>query len=55
MNLGGLYLAVYDVSQDRERVKVVGILERHGVRVQKSAFEMPLAEATRSARSGQRD
>ena len=42
-----LYLAVYDLSGDREREHVAGILEGFGLRVQKSAFECRL---TRSAR-----
>jgi CRISPR-associated protein Cas2 len=33
------YLAIYDVSKDRERDHVAGVLEGYGLRVQKSAFE----------------
>jgi CRISPR-associated endonuclease Cas2 len=47
MNRGGLYLAVYDVAQDRERNRLASVLEHYGVRVQKSAFEVRLSKAHR--------
>lgn len=36
------YVAVYDVTDDKERNKVVKALEAVGFRVQKSVFECPL-------------
>ncbi len=41
------YVAVYDVSADRERDRVAKVLEGFGMRVQKSAFELRLTPATR--------
>jgi CRISPR-associated protein Cas2 len=41
------YVAVYDVSSDRERERVAKVLEGFGVRVQYSAFELRLTSATR--------
>lgn len=48
MNRGGLYLAIYDVTDDRERGHVADILEGFGVRIQKSAFEIRLTKTHRS-------
>ena len=42
-----LFLACYDVTEDREREKVAEVLEGVGLRVQRSVFECRL---TRSAR-----
>src|SRR4051812_41368715 len=42
-----LYLACYDVADDRERERVADVLEGVGLRVQRSVFECRL---TRSAR-----
>ena len=42
-----LYLACYDVTDDRERDRAAGVLEGFGLRVQKSVFECRL---TRSGR-----
>jgi CRISPR-associated protein Cas2 len=53
MNRGGLYLAVYDVTEDRERTKVADILECYGVRIQKSAFEVRLSKGHRSRLLGE--
>ncbi|MCP5517575.1 MAG: CRISPR-associated endonuclease Cas2 [Verrucomicrobiales bacterium] len=41
------YVAVYDVSEDRERDRVAKVLEGFGMRVQYSAFELRLTPATR--------
>lgn len=43
-----LYLAVYDVSEDRERERVAKLLEACGVRIQKSVFEIRANRALRS-------
>ncbi len=48
MTRGGLYLAIYDVTDDRERGRVADILEGFGVRVQKSAFEIRLTKTHRA-------
>lgn len=48
MNRGGLYLAIYDVTDNRERGRVSDILEGFGVRVQKSAFELRLSKTHRT-------
>lgn len=40
------YVAVYDVSADRERDRVAKVLEGFGMRVQKRAFELRLTSAT---------
>ena len=36
------YVVAYDIVEDRARVRIAGILERFGVRVQKSVFECRL-------------
>lgn len=41
------YVAVYDMSDDRERTRVATVLEGFGLRVQFSAFELRLSPATR--------
>jgi len=41
------YVAVYDVSDDRERSRVAAVLEGFGLRVQFSAFELRLTPATK--------
>jgi CRISPR/Cas system-associated endoribonuclease Cas2 len=41
------YVAVYDVSDARERRRLAGVLEGFGLRVQESAFEMRLTPAAR--------
>ncbi len=41
------YVAVYDVSEDRERRLVAKVLEGYGLRVQYSAFELRLTPTTR--------
>ncbi len=41
------YLAVFDLSRDRERVKVAKCLEGFGIRVQKSVFECRLTRGGR--------
>lgn len=43
-----LYLAVYDITENRERDRVAGVLEGWGVRVQESVFEVRLTKATQS-------
>lgn len=48
MQRGALYLAVYDVSADRERTRLASLLEGYGVRIQKSAFEVRLDRAARA-------
>lgn len=35
-----LHIACYDVADDRRRARVARLLLRHGVRVQKSVFEV---------------
>lgn len=42
------YLAVYDVTQDRERNALADLLEGFGIRVQKSAFECDLTRGSRA-------
>lgn len=41
------YVAVYDVTEDRERNRVAKILEGFGLRVQYSAFELRLTPSQR--------
>jgi len=41
------YVAVYDVSDARERRRLAGVLEGFGLRVQESAFELRLTPAGR--------
>jgi CRISPR-associated protein Cas2 len=36
------YVVVYDVEDDRARVRIAKVMERFGVRVQKSVFECRL-------------
>ena len=48
MNRGGLYLAIYDLTDDRERTRLADLLEGYGARVQKSAFEVRLARTHRT-------
>ncbi len=40
-----LTLIIYDISQTKERNKMVKFLKRYGIRVQKSAFEAVLSNA----------
>ena len=35
-----IVLVIYDISENRRRARMVKCLERYGVRVQKSAFEV---------------
>lgn len=42
------YLAVYDVTNDRERYRVAKVLEGFGVRIQKSAFECLLSKGRKT-------
>jgi CRISPR-associated protein Cas2 len=42
---GNEYVAVYDVSGDRERTRVAKVLEGFGQRIQFSAFELRLSAA----------
>lgn len=49
MKKGGLYLAVYDVTIDRERTRVAHLLEGYGLRIQKSAFELRLTKDQRAS------
>jgi len=37
-----LYLATYDISLHRERIRIARLLSGYGVRVQKSVFEVRL-------------
>ena len=48
VNRGGLYLAIYDLSENRERARVADFLEGFGIRVQKSAFELRLSKTHRA-------
>ena len=43
------YLAIYDVTHDREREKVATLLEGFGHRVQYSAFELRLSSRDRTS------
>ncbi|MEZ0296523.1 MAG: CRISPR-associated endonuclease Cas2 [Candidatus Methylacidiphilales bacterium] len=47
MKSGSVYLAVYDISDDRERTRLAKVLEAFGIRIQKSAFELRLTRAQR--------
>jgi CRISPR-associated protein Cas2 len=47
MGRDSAYVAVYDVSDDRERDRLATVLEGFGMRVQFSAFELRLTPATR--------
>jgi CRISPR-associated endonuclease Cas2 len=49
MKKGGLYLAVYDVTIDRERNRVAKLLEGYGMRIQKSDFEIRLTREQRES------
>lgn len=42
MKIAGDYVAVYDISDDRERRRVEKVLKGYGFRVQKSVFECKL-------------
>jgi CRISPR-associated protein Cas2 len=42
----GHYVAVYDITDNRERRKVDRVLSGYGFRVQKSVFECRLTKAT---------
>lgn len=44
---GALYLAVYDVTENRERTRLAKVLEAYGIRVQRSAFEVRVTRAQR--------
>lgn len=39
-----IVLVIYDITDDRRRTRMVKCLERYGIRVQKSAFEVFLTE-----------
>lgn len=43
----GKYIAVYDISDDKERGRVSKVLEGFGFRVQESAFECTLSRSGR--------
>ncbi|HVY70458.1 MAG TPA: CRISPR-associated endonuclease Cas2 [Verrucomicrobiae bacterium] len=43
------YVAVYDVTSDRERNRVAKVLEGFGHRVQMSAFELRLTPASKKS------
>ncbi len=43
----GKYVAVYDVSDDKERERAAKVLEGFGIRVQKSSFECVLTRGSR--------
>lgn len=45
----GRYIVVYDIEDDRERLRVGKLLEGFGRRVQKSVFECPLTRSSRTA------
>ena len=47
MGRAAKYVAIYDVSEDRERRRVARLLEGFGVRVQRSAFECHLSHSHR--------
>jgi len=47
MKSGSLYIAVYDITNNRERYRLSKVVEAFGIRVQKSAFEMRLSRAQR--------
>ena len=47
MRGAGKYIAVYDVSDDKERERVAKVLEGYGIRVQKSSFECVLTRGSR--------
>lgn len=47
MGSEGHYVAVYDVTSDKERRSVAKVLEGHGMRVQFSAFELRLTPAAK--------
>ena len=40
------YVVAYDIEEDRVRLRISKLLERYGVRVQKSVFECELEEET---------
>lgn len=40
-----LFVFCYDISDDRVRRKIAGILELHGTRVQESVFEVRASQA----------
>ena len=42
------YIAVYDVTDDDERLRLAKVVEGFGIRVQKSAFECYLTKGARS-------
>jgi len=42
-------VAVYDVEENRERVRLAKVVEGFGVRVQKSAFEVRLTRSQRES------
>ena len=47
MRGAGKYIAVYDVSDNKERERVAKVLEGYGIRVQKSSFECVLTRGSR--------
>lgn len=47
MDKDGKYVAVYDVTEDRERTRIAKILQGFGFRVQKSVFEIRLTKASK--------
>ena len=48
MGKAAKYLAVYDVTEDRERRALADVMEGFGIRVQKSAFECDLTRGSRA-------
>ena len=49
----GLYVVVYDISDDKERESVSNVLGGYGFRVQRSVFECRLTVAARGKMLGQ--
>jgi len=47
MSAAGKYVVIYDISDDKERLRVSKILEGFGFRVQESAFECLLSRLSR--------
>lgn len=52
MPRSSLYIASYDLEDDRERSRVAKVLEGFGVRVQKSVFECRLTKTALRQLSG---
>ncbi|HBT97217.1 MAG TPA: CRISPR-associated endonuclease Cas2 [Desulfobulbaceae bacterium] len=47
MSAAGKYIVIYDISDDKERLRLSKILEGYGFRVQESAFECLLSRLSR--------